>query len=346
MDIKIKLHFLLVSLSAILLLTCSPGNETSKGDENVSQQSDPLPSWNEGKVKSEIIDFVVDVSNPESPNFVQVKDRIATFDNDGNLWCEKPMYFQLIFAMQRIQELAPQHPEWNNEQPFKAVIENDLPTVLEHGIKGVLKLVMASHAGITTKEFEASVRQWLTNERHPRFGQPYNKVIYQPMLELLAYLQANDFKTFIVSGGGIDFMRVWVEDAYGIPKDQIVGSSIKKEFDYNEDDPVIRNLAEVHFVDDREGKPVGIHQHIGRRPIFASGNSDGDLQMLQYTTAGEGRRFALYLHHTDSVREYAYDRNSHVGRLDKGLDEAREKNWSVIDMKRDWKVVFPFEVTK
>jgi len=329
-----------VLVLALVLISCSP-----KADKQIETPvSDPLPSWIDGDTKSAIMDFVKDVTNAQSKNFIEISDRIATFDNDGNLWSEQPLYFQLVFAIDRIKTLAPEHPEWETEQPFKAVLEDDMATVLEHGTHGLVKLVMASHAGITTEEFEAIVKNWLSTTRHSRFDQPYNKLIYQPMLELLDYLRANDFKTFIVSGGGIEFMRSWVEEAYGIPKDQVVGSSIKTEFDYNDGNPVIRRLPEIEFIDDKEGKPVGINRFIGRRPVFASGNSDGDLQMLQYTTAGSGRRFALYLHHTDSVREYAYDRDSHIGRLDKGLEEAKEKGWTVINMKEDWKVIYPFEL--
>ena len=327
---------LIVELS--LLISCSPV-------ETIEQVSvDPLPSWNEGKTKNAITAFVEEATNEKSKNFIAVEDRIATFDNDGNLWSEQPMYFQLYFAIDRVKELAPDHPEWETEQPFKAVLEGDMEEVLSHGTHGLVQLVMASHAGMTTDEFEDIVKEWLESARHPRFDRPYNQLIYQPMLELLDYLRANDFKTFIVSGGGVEFMRTWVEEAYGIPKDQVVGSTIKTEFDYNNGDPVIRRLPEIDFIDDKEGKPVSINKFIGRRPVFASGNSDGDLQMLQYTTTGKGRRFALYLHHTDSVREYAYDRDSHIGRLDKGLDEAKEKGWTVISMKDDWKVVYPFEL--
>jgi len=299
------------------------------------EKEDPLPSWNEGNTKSSIVNFVSEVTDSSSENFIEIPDRIATFDNDGNLWSEQPMYFQLFFAIDRVKGLAPEHPEWETEQPFKAVLEDDIPTLLSHGEHGLIQLVMASHAGITTDEFQDIVKSWLATARHPRFGQPYNKMIYQPMLELLLYLRANDFKTFIVSGGGIEFMRAWTEEAYGIPPDQVVGSSIKTEFDYNDGDPVIRRLPELDFIDDKGGKPVGINRFIGKRPVFASGNSDGDLQMLQWTTAGEGKRFGLYLHHTDSIREWAYDRDSHIGRLDKGLDEAKEKGWTVIDMKND-----------
>ncbi len=307
---------------------------------------DALPSWNEGKTKSAIFDFVKEVTDEKSPNFIKVADRIATFDNDGNLWSEKPVYFQLFFAIDRVKALAPEHPEWKTEQPFKAVLENDMDALIASGLEGLMKLVMATHAGISTDEFESHVREWLSTTNHPRFNQPYNKLIFQPMLELLDYLRANDFKTFIVSGGGVEFMRVWVEEAYGIPSDQVVGSSIKTEFVMEDDGPKIMRLPELDFIDDKAGKPIGIHKFIGKRPVFASGNSDGDLQMMQYTAAGSGKRFMLYVHHTDEEREWAYDRESHVGRLDKGLIEAEKNGWTVINMKEDWKVIYPFQLSE
>ncbi len=333
----------------LVLFSCNGIVDNSTVDNSTvddrTMGQDPLPSWNEGKAKSAIINFVDEVTDPKSSNFVEVADRIATFDNDGNLWSEQPMYYQLIFAIDRVKQLAAEHPDWKTQQPFQAVLENDIPALLSSGHKGLLDLVMATHAGITAEEFDKIVKEWLSGSNHPRFHQPFNKLIYQPMLELLTYLRANDFKTFIVSGGGVDFMRTWVTEAYGIPPDQVVGSSIKTAFDYNDGNPVIRRLPEIDFIDDKEGKPVGIHKFIGKRPVFASGNSDGDLQMMQYTAAGSGKRFMLYLHHTDSVREWAYDRESYIGKLDKGLDEAAEKGWTVIDMKNDWKVIYPFQLT-
>ena len=304
---------------------------------------DALPSWNQGATKSAIVDFVEDVTDPSSPNFVPPADRIATFDNDGNLWSEQPLYFQLIFALDRVKALAPDHPEWQELQPFKAVLEDDRETLLESGEHGILELVMATHAGMTPDGFQQTVQEWLKTARHPRFDQPYNKMIYQPMLELLEYLRAHDFKTFSVSGGGVEFMRAWVEEAYGIPPEQVVGSSIKTEFIMEDGQPLIRRLPEIDFIDDKAGKPVGINKFIGKRPILASGNSDGDLQMLQYTAAGDGPKLMLYLHHTDSVREWAYARDSHIGRLDQGLDEAAEHGWTVIDMAKDWNVIYPFQ---
>ena len=306
--------------------------------------SDPLPSWNEGKTKSAIVDFVNDVTNPQSANFIEVPDRIAVFDNDGNLWSEQPAYFQLFFAIDRVKQLAPEHPEWKTQEPFKSLLENNMEEFAKSGEHGIIDVVMATHAGLTTDEFENIVKNWLATAKHPRFKRPFTDLVYQPMLELLDYLRANDFKTFIVSGGGIEFMRPWVEEVYGIPKDQVVGSSIKTKFVVKNGNPVIERLPEIDFIDDKEGKPVGINKFIGRKPVFASGNSDGDLAMMQYTASGEGKRFMIYLHHTDANREWSYDRESHIGKLDKGLDEAAEKGWTVTDMKNDWKVVYPFEL--
>jgi len=331
----------------VLTYSCKQGAEEGSDQEQDAianaAKTDPLPSWNEGVTKTAIIDFVTDVTKAESENFIDIADRIATFDNDGNLWSEQPAYFQLFFAIDRIKALAPQHPEWKTEQPFKAVLENNMEELAQQGEHGLVELVMASHAGNTTEEFEAIVKEWLATAKHPRFDRPYTDLVYQPMLELLDFLRANDFKTFIVSGGGIDFMRPWVEEVYGIPRDQVVGSIIVKEFVNEDGNPVIKRLGKLEFNNDKEGKPIGIQKFIGRKPVFASGNSDGDLPMLQWTASGDGLRFMLYLHHTDSIREWAYDRESHIGRLDKGLDEAKEKGWTVINMKEDWKVIYPFE---
>jgi len=305
--------------------------------EKAGMEADPLPSWNEGATKDAIMDFVRDVTDKQSQDFVPVKERVAVFDNDGNLWSEQPAYFQLFFAIDQVKEQVTDHPEWKTEQPFKAILEDDMETFASFGEHGILEVVMATHAGNTTDEFEQEVAQWLATARHPRFNRPYTDLVFQPMLELIDYLQANDFKTFIVSGGGIDFMRVWVEDVYGIPRDQVVGSSIKTAFVMEDGKPVIRRLAQMDFIDDKAGKPVGINRFIGRKPVFCSGNSDGDLQMMQYTDTGDGKSFMLYLHHT-------YDSLSHVGRLKQGLVEAAEKGWTVIDMKNDWKVVYPFEL--
>jgi phosphoglycolate phosphatase-like HAD superfamily hydrolase len=305
---------------------------------------DPLPSWSDGAAKKSIVDFITRVTTPGAPDFVPAEARIATFDNDGTLWTEQPNYFQAIFAFDRVKALAPQHPEWKSEQPFKAVLDNDMRALAASGERGILAIIMATHAGMTTDEFRKVVLDWIATARHPRFQRPYTDLVYQPMIELLAYLRGNGFKTFIVSGGGVEFMRPWVEKAYGIPPEQVVGSSGVTKFEISADGkPVLMKLAQVEFINDGPGKPIGINRFIGRRPVFAFGNSDGDQQMLEWTAAGTGARFMGLVHHTDAVREYAYDRQSNVGKLDKALDEANAKGWTVVDMKRDWKVVFPFE---
>lgn len=304
---------------------------------------DALPSWNDGATKQSIVNFVQEVSNPESKSYVKPEERIAVFDNDGTLWAEKPIYFQLEFVKDRIKELAPSHPEWKTEQPFKAVLENDNKALAEGGYEGLMKLLMATHAGMTQAEFQNIAEQWLSAAKHPRFNRPYNELVYQPMLELLTYLRANDFKTYIVSGGGIEFMRPWTEEVYGIPPEQVVGSSLKTEFEMRDGKPVLVRKAEIQFLDDKEVKPVLINSHIGRRPIAAFGNSDGDLQMLQWTAAGNGPSLMVLVHHTDAKREWAYDKDSHIGKLDQALVEANENGWTVVDMKEDWKVVFPFQ---
>ena len=306
-----------------------------------AQIVDSLPSWNDGKAKQSIIAFVEQVTEAGSPDFVPPAERIAVFDNDGTLWAEQPMYFQVLFALDRVKALAPQHPEWKDKEPFASLLKGDVKGAMADGMKSVVEIIMATHAGMTTAEFEKIVKDWLATARHPTTKRPYTEMVYQPMLELLAYLRANGFKTFIVSGGGIEFMRPWTEKVYGIPPEQVIGSSIKTKFEMHDGKPVLVRLPELNFFDDKEGKPVAINQHIGRRPIAAFGNSDGDLQMLQWTAAGQGPRFALYVHHTDGEREWAYDRKSSIGRLDKGLDEAQKKGWTVVDMKQDWKVVFP-----
>ena len=305
--------------------------------------ADSLPSWNEGPAKRAIVDFVRRVTAAGGADFVPVPERIAVFDNDGTLWVEKPVYAQLAFALDRVKALAPRHPEWKDKQPFKAALEGDLQAVAAGGEHALLELITATHAGMTTDAFAHLVTDWLATAKHPRFARPYTDLVYQPMLELIAYLQASGFKTCIISGGGIAFMRPWTEKVYGIPPEQVVGSSIKTRFEIQEGKPVLVRLPEINFIDDKAGKPVGIHMHIGRRPIAAFGNSDGDLQMIQWTTAGSGARFALIVHHTDAQREWAYDRQSHVGRLDKGLDEAKAKGWTIVDMKKDWKVIYPFQ---
>lgn len=309
----------------------------------VAFATDPLPSWNETASKRAIISFVERVTNEDSADFVSPAERIATFDNDGCLWAEQPMYFQAIFAFDRVKTLAPQHPEWRTKEPFASVLNGDTKSALAGGEKALLELVMATHAGMTTDEFSQSVRDWLATSKHPTTGRRYTEMVYQPMLELLSYLRANDFKTFIVSGGGIEFMRPWTEQVYGIPPEQVVGSSIKTQFELRDGKPVLVRLPELNFIDDKAGKPVGINQHIGRRPLAAFGNSDGDLQMLQWTAASSGPRFCMLVHHTDAEREFAYDRQSHIGKLDKALDIGEESGWTIVDMKIDWKRVFAFD---
>lgn len=304
-------------------------------------QSNPLPSWNKGPAKDAVIAFVKAVTEKGGKDYIYPSDRIAVFDNDGTLWSEQPYYVQLAFALDRIKELAPQHEEWQNQEPYKSVLADDLKGVMAGGEHALLELVMASHAGMTSEEFETIVKTWLATARHPKYQKPYTSLVYQPMLELLAYLRANGFKTYIVSGGGIEFMRPWTEKIYGIPPEQVIGSSIKTQYEVKDGTPVLLRLPEINFIDDKAGKPVGIQQYIGRRPIAAFGNSDGDLEMLQWVTTGKGRRFGLLVRHTDDVREVAYDRDSSIGRLDKALDEAKKKGWSVVDMKKDWAKIFP-----
>ncbi|MFT4959646.1 MAG: phosphoserine phosphatase [Paracoccaceae bacterium] len=303
--------------------------------------SDPLPSWNETASKKAIIDFVTAVTDEGGTDFVAPGDRIATFDNDGTLWVEAPIYTQLIFAVDRIKELAPQHPEWQTTQPFKALIEGDMKTVGESGMDGLMQIIMASHSGMTEAEFAATVSDWFATTKQGRFDRFYNELIYQPQLELLDYLRDNGFSTFIVSGGGISFMRPMTMKAYGIPPEQVIGSRVATEYQIVDGKPALVRMPKIDFIDDKEGKPVGIMQGIGRRPILAFGNSDGDMQMIEFTTAGDGLRLGLYLHHTDAEREYAYDREGHVGVLDKAWDRAADEGWIIVDMKTDWNTVFP-----
>jgi len=330
-----RLRCLPLSAAALLTLWATGATAQPAGD--------PLPSWNDTASRHAIVAFVDKVTRAGSPDFVPVAERIATFDNDGTLWSEQPMYVQAFFAFDRVKALAPQHPEWRQKEPFASILKGDVKAALAGGERALADIIMATHAGTTTEEFEGVVRDWIATAKHPKTGRLHTEMVFQPMLELLTYLRANGFKTFIVSGGGIEFMRPWSERVYGIPPEQVVGSSVKTRFEIRDGTPVLVRLPEVDFVDDKAGKPVGINLHIGRRPIAAFGNSDGDLQMLQWTAAGPGPRLCLYVHHTDAAREWAYDRSSHVGSLDKGLDEARAKGWVVVDMKSDWKVVFPFE---
>lgn len=308
---------------------------------STSQAADPLSSWNKGDTKNSILKFVEKVTTPGSPDFVEPPERIAVFDNDGTLWAEKPAYFQLFFAVDRIKELAPQNPDWNSTEPYASILKGDLKGALSGGMKAIEKIIMTSHTGMSTEEFEQIVKKWLDTAKHPTTNKSYTEMIYQPMVELLSYLRDKGFKTFIVSGGGVEFMRPWTEKVYGIPPEQVVGSSVKTKFLVKDGKATIQRLPELNFINDKEGKPVGINLHIGRRPLAAFGNSDGDLQMLEWTTAGKGPRFALYVHHTDNEREWAYDRESHIGKLDKGLDKAIAAGWTIVDMKNDWKVIYP-----
>ena len=348
---------LLIALGVLVAFGCaqrpaSTDGGAARGADNAASQAaaapqapaDPLPSWNEGAAKSAIVAFVARVTREDGPDYVPPPERIAVFDNDGTLWSEQPMYVQLAFTLDRVQDLAPQHPEWRRTEPFKSVLDGDPKAALAGGEHALAELLAATHAGTTTEEFGAIVTRWILTAHHPRFGRPYVEVVYQPMLELLAYLRANGFKTFIVSGGGVEFMRPWSEDVYGVPPEQVVGSRAKLKYEDSEGAPRIERLAGVDFVDDNAGKPVGIQEQIGRRPIAAFGNSDGDFEMLEWTTSGPGPRFGMIVHHSDPTREWAYDRGSAVGALSRALDEAPKRGWVVVDMKQDWKVVFPFEL--
>ncbi|MFZ1321516.1 MAG: HAD family hydrolase [Ignavibacteria bacterium] len=306
-------------------------------------KSDPLPSWNDTKPKKNIFDYVNLVIDKTSPDFIKPSERIVTIDNDGTLWSEKPFYFQFQFAMDRIKAIAPDHPEWKDDPLFNAAIENDINKIAGSGKEGLIKLLLASHSGMTTVEFENSVTEWINTAKHPKTNKLYKEMVFLPMLELLEYLKENDFIIYIVSGGGIEFMRAWVEEVYSIPPERVMGSSIKVKFEMRDEGPVLLRLPEINFVDDNEGKPVGIHQFIGNIPAVSVGNSDGDLEMMQWTASGKGKKFMLYIHHTDDVREWAYDKDSYVGRFDKGLVEAAKNGWTVVDMKNDWKVIFPFD---
>ncbi len=309
----------------------------------IVRAADPLASWNDGKAKQAILDFVVKVTKQGSPDFVPVADRIAVFDNDGILWAEQPMYVQLAFALDRVKALAPQHPEWQMTEPFASVLKGDLKHALAGGHKALMEIVAATHTGMTTEEFETTVREWIETAKHPKTGRPYTEMVYLPMLELLAYLREHGFKTYIVSGGGAEFMRPWTEKVYGVPPEQVIGSTIKTKFDKRGGKPVLVRLPEVLFIDDGDGKPVAIQTFVGRRPLLAFGNSDGDLQMLEWTAAGSGARFMGLVHHTDAVREWAYDRTSQIGHLDQALDEAQSNGWTVVDMKDDWRRLFAFK---
>ncbi len=313
------------------------------GFASAAQAADPLPSWNDGAAKQSIVKFVESVTREGSPDFVPAPERIATFDNDGTLWSEQPLYTQLFFLVDRVKALSPRHPEWRTQEPFASVLKGDPRGVTAGGEAGVVALLTATHSGMTTDEFSRTVSDWIATAKHPKTGQPFTAMVYKPMLELLDYLRANGFKTFIVSGGGVEFMRPWTERVYGIPPEQVIGSTGGQKFEMQDGKPALRKLPNLVLNDDKEGKPVGIQRHIGRRPIAAFGNSDGDLQMLQWTCHAPGLRLCLYVHHTDGEREWAYDRDSHIGKLDKGLDEARLRDWTVVSMKDDWKRIFAFE---
>lgn len=334
-----RLRVLVFSLMALVI-----GVVNSFAQDKVTNV-DPLPAWNAGPAKKSILDFVAKVTT-EGADFVPVSSRIATFDNDGTLWTEQPMYVQAFFLLDRLKSLSPQHPEWRTKEPFASVLQGNFQPLLFGGHKAVEELLMATHAGMTTDEFERIVIDWMATAKHPRFDRLHTELVYQPMLELLTYLRANGFKTYIASGGGIEFMRPWSERVYGIPAAQVIGSSIKLKYEVRSGQPVLIRLPEMNFVNDQAGKPVGIRTHIGQRPLAAFGNSDGDFEMLEWTTSGPGLRFGLIVHHTDADREYAYDRASLAGRLDKGLDEAPKRGWTVVDMKRDWNRVYPFESAK
>jgi len=327
---------LALCLLTLVLMAASPLPSLAQG-----AKTDPLPSWNEGSAKKAILDFVVRTTTEGSPNFVKVEDRIATFDNDGTLWVEEPVYTQVMFAFDRIKAMAPQHPEWKENEPFKSVLAGDMKGLEASGEKGLIGVMMTAHVGMTTDEFAKIVADWMATAQHPRFKRKYTECVYQPMLELLAFLRANAFETYIVSGGGVEFMRPWTQRVYGIPPQQVVGSSVKTKFEIRNGQPVLLRIPEINFIDDKEGKPIGINNIIGKRPVAAFGNSDGDQQMLEWTAAGKGPSLMLLVHHTDAEREYAYDRQSKIGTLDKALDEANAKGWIVVDMKRDWKTIFP-----
>jgi phosphoglycolate phosphatase-like HAD superfamily hydrolase len=344
MRIKENFSILLMATLAIFIVSCNQSKpKTEQAKAETLTVADPLPSWNEGASKQAIIDFVTRTTKESSADFIPVADRIACFDNDGTLWSEQPMYFQLAFAIDRIKAMAPQHPEWKTTQPFQALLEGDMKTMMAGGEHALLQIMIATHAGMTTEEFEKTVTDWMATATHPKTGKHYNEMIFEPMLELLKYLRANDYKTFIVSGGGADFMRPWAEQTYGIPPYQVIGSSGKVKYDTLNGKPALIKLPEINFIDDKEGKPVGIHQYIGKRPVFTAGNSDGDYAMLHYTSTSSNPHFGMILHHTDAVREYAYDRNSSIGRLEKGLDDATKYNWQIVDMKTDWVKIYPFE---
>ena len=334
-------YFSLAATLFILMLALASCNPQLQQKESKAEVQAVLPSWNEGSAKQSIQDFVSATTEPNSPDFIPAEERIVVFDNDGTLWSEQPVYFQFFFIMDRVRQLAPEHPEWKETQPYKAALEGDMDGVIKSGAGALLTLTLVSHTGMSSDEFRQIVKDWIATARHPETGRLLKDMVYQPMLELLDYLRANGFKTYIVSGGGLDFMRPWTEEVYGIPTEQVIGSTLKSEFEIRDGVPAIVKLPEMEYFNDKEAKPLAIDKFIGKRPVAAFGNSDGDLAMLQWTSAGDGKRMMVYIHHTDAGREYAYDRESHIGRLNKGLDEAKEKKWIVVDMKNDWNKIYP-----
>ncbi len=308
--------------------------------QSAAAMADPLPSWKPSTSKTAILRFVESVTEEDSETYVPPARRIAAVDNDGTLWTEQPMYFQLMYVIDRVQALAPEHPEWKTQEPFASVIRGDIGSALAGGEKALLEMTMATHAGQTQVEFETTVAGWLAEKKHPKTGELLTTMVFQPMLELIAYLRLNDFKVFIVSGGGIDFVRVFSESVYGIPPERVIGSSIKSKYEVRDGEPVVIKIPELDLIDDKAGKPVGIHRYIGQRPIFAAGNSDGDFEMLQYVTSGDGPRFGMIVHHDDAEREYAYDRKSAIGGLVRGLDEGPGLGWTIVSMKNDWRVIY------
>lgn len=331
--------FLFLSLTLSMVNCNAPNKDTAAPAPPVA--ADPLPSWNESATKQSIVNFVTRTTTEGTADFIPVEDRIACFDNDGTLWGEQPLYFQFVFALDRLKELAPLHPEWKTKEPFKSVLSGDLKKALAGGEKALMQIVVATQTGMSTEEFESEVKAWLKTAKHPKFNRPYNEMTYQPMVELLVYLRDHDFKTFIVSGGEEGFMCAWAEEAYGIPSEQIIGTTMKTVYEVKNDTPRLMRTPELNFLDDGKGKPVGINYQIGKRPVFTAGNSDGDYEMLQWTSTGTGYpRFGMIVHHTDSVREWAYDRKSHIGHLERGLDDAGKYGWILVDMKNDWETIF------
>ena len=339
----------LLLCSALTWMACSNGanGRLVDGDSTIVETNlavrGALPSWNDGEAKRAIVDFIKSATVKGSPGFVKKEDRIAVFDNDGTLWTEQPLYFQFFFVIDRVKALAPQHPEWQTKEPFKSVLAGDMKKALASGEKGLGEMMMTTHAGTTDEEFYRVVRNWVDTAKHPFSHRRFTEMVFQPMLELMQYLRAAGFQVFIVSGGGVDFMRPWTEAVYNVPPQQVIGSSLKVKYEVINDTPRILRLPEVNFVDDKAGKPAGIHQYIGKRPVFTAGNSDGDYEMLQWTATGAGPRMGIIVHHTDSLREWSYDRASPIGKLEKGLDDAAKYKWTIVDMKRDWKVIYPYD---